>query len=206
LIRLLLILLAFGLPVQLSAFAAEDAAPAEPPPQGETSPQEAPQEEDIPPPVLIEADQVESKGNDFEFIGNVIVKQGSTRIDCDRMEGKFEMVEQVDPETEEKVRRKQIVYLVASGNVLIADPETKRLAICDRARYDLKEDTIVLTGTEERRPSVTEAGITTEADEIVLPRGEGNILYKGRPLITVSGDALARARPRAEKKEDEEPK
>ena len=107
-IRLLLILLAFGLPVQLSAFAAEDAAPAEPPPQGETSPQEAPQEEDIPPPVLIEADQVESKGNDFEFIGNVIVKQGSTRIDCDRMEGKFEMVEQVDPETEEKVRRKQI--------------------------------------------------------------------------------------------------
>ena len=220
--------LALCLALCLCSFAAEKAPPAPPdnPPEkdaakdqpagdgqsqdsesgGEPSDADAPEEGDaeaadtpiVELPVDIEADKVEAGDETFVLEGNVVVVRGGIRITCDRMDGQFAEAEIVDPETKEKTRKRTIVSLVAVGNVTLTDTQSKRHATCHEAQYDFVKEYIVMTGSDDQRPRITEGDTTTEADQIIIPRQKGKVLLKGRTKTILSGGV-----PDDEKKDDE---
>lgn len=181
-----------------SAIAGEEKPPASPAPEARAQ---------EPVPVQVEADQIQSKGNDFTFTGNVVVTRGATRLECDHMDGTIEEVEIVDPKTKQKSTHKRIATLVAQGNVKVLDKTSGRRADCDKADYDVKQDKIVMTGTPDKRPRVAEGTTITEADRIILLLKDNRILWENDPghrtTIIMQGATPGPEKPKEDKKKPE---
>ena len=152
-----------------------------------------------PKPVRIEADQIQSKDNDFTFIGNVSVIRSATELNCNRMDGKLEDVEVIDPETKQKTRRKTIASLVACGNVRFFDKASGRRATCERAEYDIHQERIVMTGTPDRLPRIWDGETITEAAEIIFLLKEDRIIWKGKPKFIFPDVPVTRDRSKPNK-------
>jgi len=187
------------------ALAAEP-VPEKPFPPAKDAAKETPAEKPKAPavPIVINADEIESRGNDFTFIGNVSVVRGDVTLTCERMNASMEEVETVDPETKKKTVRKQITSLVAVGHVEVIEKSTKRRAGAHRAEYDRKKETIVMTGTKDQRPRIWDGEKATEADMITYMLKQRKFHCKGDTKFILPENALAPDSPKkTEKKKPE---
>ena len=113
----------------------------------------------------VEADQIIYEGDTFTCTKNVVITYGDARIECDNVIGTLGEVEKEDEKTGEKTKEKAITHLVATGSPVKMTSKERR-ARCHKAVYDLIERKIVLTGTEEDLPELTQEGGTFQGKTI----------------------------------------
>lgn len=111
------------------------------------------------------ADQIIYEGDTFTCTKNVVITYGDARIECDKVIGTIGEVEKEDEKTGEKTKEKAITHLVATGSPVKMTSKERR-ARCHKAVYDLIEGKVVLTGTEEDPPVLTQEGKTARSKTI----------------------------------------
>lgn len=124
--------------------------------------------------IQITADRLISNtgDNNAEFVGNVRVRQGETRIDADRLQIIFsDSSGSEDPSPEQSLER-----LIASGNVkIIVD---NRLAVANKAVYITKKRLLTLTGPGAK---ITSGENTISGETITFHRDNGRFTVEGGP-------------------------
>lgn len=107
-------------------------------------------------PIHIAADRLEADQNEelVRFVDNVVVVQDDTVLNCDLLIIHYQSRQKRESESGDELAGLaqtggQIKRLLAIGRVQMAQGE--RRATCDRAEYDHRTGTIVLTGNPEVR-------------------------------------------------------
>ena len=131
----------------------------------------------------VEADQIIYEGDTFTCMKNVIITYGDAHIECDEVIGTMGEVEKED-ETGEKTKEKAITHLVATGSPVKMTSKERR-ARCHKAVYDLIEGKIVLTGTEEDLPELTQEGRTFRSKTITYLIGKKKFILDKNSEVTI---------------------
>lgn len=124
-------------------------------------------------PVDIKADATEYRGKDnlVIFLGNVVAVQGSVTINSDRLEVSLH------PET------KEISQIRALGSVSVRREDM--LATGQSAVYELKDDTITLTGS----PKIWRGPDAVEGERVVMHLNDERLEVKGQARVVLNPPA-----------------
>lgn len=113
------------------------------------------------------------------FIGDVLAKDESGIIVADRMEA----LNYSDEETEKDPKQKGVKTVICTGNVKI-DQLGKKQALCQRAVYDAKTNTVHLYYDAETGKKVVyrdeEEKWQAEAQEMILDRNRNEVKFVGQ--------------------------
>jgi len=124
----------------------------------------------------LRADQIIYEGDTFTCTENVVITYGVSRVECDKVVGTIAEVEKPAKEGEKPTKEKAIVHLVAIGSPIKMVSE-ERQAKCLKAVYDLLEGKVVLTGSEEHPPELTQEGGTARSERITYLINEKKFIF-----------------------------
>jgi lipopolysaccharide export system protein LptA len=131
-------------------------------------------------PLVITSDELRmfAKKNLAIFIGNVVAKDESGVIVADRMEA----LNYSEEETKKDANLKGVKTVICTGNVKI-DQLGKKQAVCERAVYDAKANTVHLYYDAETGKKVVyrdeEEKWQAEAQEMILDRNTNEVRFLG---------------------------
>jgi lipopolysaccharide export system protein LptA len=133
-------------------------------------------------PVTVTADELvgDENSKSAEFIGNVKVIRGTYTLTTDRLKVFFDSIEK--PTREKSAPRANIREIIAEGRVRISSPELS--AGADRATYDRKTRTIVLTG---ENTVVNHNGSRIKGGQIIIFMDTEEVQVSGNSRNRVKG-------------------
>ena len=135
----------------------------------------------------LRADQIIYEADGFTCTENVVITYGAARIECDKVVGTITEVERTDEETEEKTKENAITHLVATGSPLTMISR-RREARCLKAVYNLIEGKVVLTGSKEELPELTQDGRTARSERITYLINEQKFVFEKSSEIQIPLD------------------